>query len=75
MSSVRTHTGTRWTLSVHSEHIYKDNIWVATSVGRNDCAKLRCATKFALHRETSYDSVRRLGLLRQRKNKIVGKYS
>ena len=46
LSSERKHTGTRWTLSVNSEYVYKDNIWVSTSVGRNDCAIFRCATKF-----------------------------
>ena len=35
VTSDRTHTGIGRTVSFHSEHIYKDNFWVETSIQLN----------------------------------------
>ena len=37
-----THTGIRHILSLQSEHVYKDNILVETSINVNYCAIFRC---------------------------------
>ena len=47
----RTHTGIRRTLSLHSEHVYKDNVWVKMSVKINYCAIFRCTTNNDHHRQ------------------------
>ena len=43
VTSDRTHTGIR-RVSLHSEHVYMDNVWVETSVNMNYCAIFRCTT-------------------------------
>ena len=41
VTSDRTHTVIRCTVSLHSEHVYNDNIWVKTSIKMNYCAIFR----------------------------------
>ena len=38
VTSDRTHTGIRRTVSLHPEHVYKDNFWVEMSIKMNYCA-------------------------------------
>ena len=38
VTSDRTRTGIRRTVSLHSEHVYKDTFWVETSINMNYCA-------------------------------------
>ena len=59
MTSDRTHTGIRHTVSLHSEHVYKDNLWVETSVKMNYCAIFRCTTNTGHHREPMMSCVLR----------------
>ena len=50
MMSDRTHTGIRCTVSLHSEHVYKDNFSVETSVKMIYCAIFRCTTNTGHYR-------------------------
>ena len=52
VTSDRTHTGIRRTVSLHSEHVYKDTFRVETSVKMNYCAILRYTTNTGHHRNT-----------------------
>ena len=48
VTSDRTHTGTRRTVSLHSEHVCKDNLWVETIVQMNCFAIIRYTTKLVI---------------------------
>ena len=52
VTSEMAHTGIRRTVSLHSEHVYKDNVWVETSVRIKYCAIFRCTTNAGHHRRT-----------------------
>ena len=52
--SDRTHTGIRRTVSLHSEHVYKDNFWVETSINMNYCAIFQCTKNTGHHREHTF---------------------
>ena len=47
--SDRTHTGIRYTLSLHTEHVYKDNFWVEMSVKMNYSAIFQCSPNTGHH--------------------------
>ena len=53
-TSDRTHTRIRHTVSLHSEHVYKDNLWVETSVNMNYCAIFLCTTNTGHHRKHTF---------------------
>ncbi len=54
VTSDRTHTGIRRTVSLHSEHVYTDNFWVEMSVKINYYAIFRCTTNTGHHREHTF---------------------
>ena len=66
MTSDKTHTGIRRTVSLHSEHVYKHNFWVETRIKMNYCVIFRCTTNPGHRREHTF-------ILRFLTNKIVQK--
>ena len=63
VTSERSYTGIRRTLSLHLEHVYRDNFWIETSVKINYCAILRYTTNTGHYRQ-------HISILRSRTNQI-----
>ena len=63
VTSERSYTGIRRILSLHLEHVYRDNCWIETSVKMNYCAILRYTTNTGHYRQ-------HISILRSRTNQI-----
>ena len=53
MTSEMAHTDIKLILSLHSEHVYKDDFCIETNTIMNYCATFRCTTHTGHHREAN----------------------